>query len=694
MSDFNGINQFGSLTVNGQKLAFKDFDKDNNGEISEEEYNALLKEVKLDSVEFSSINTDGNSVISEDELAIYDQKTQMQDIINNMAKTISIDFAGKSSYISELTQELKNLIEEFASSYTGDIANMAKDFELQLPEKYEEIKNNILVSDSDTIKSNVLDEIYTSLIESDDATRTEGSSQNNGLPEEIAKRIAKELEAEADNFIKSYKGNNLAEDLKAHLEEYMNKSDAEKLKEAATIFKEGANSLGALIDNGADLNKLKTLAKDFLLVAIKNGVTVKLGGTNIKTEAAINTVLNKFSDGEELKAAIEDVINNLSTTTLKESLIAEEQTKINEEAEKMFTAIKGDEYQIDTTTIDYSSIDGYFDGSKLTTKGKSNHDNNIRNQARKIIEDSTLKEQMKQQIITMLTANGVSFDKIANIFENIYNSSMLQTLEGVTSHKTNKRWLNKNKKYESDQDIKTIVDNFIKNFNTNISTAIEEFNASKTDMDIIDLDYTAAGKDEDGNPIIDKTTGADISTLYATGKKLTVTGKGADYYYTLAEKMVDNMQSQMLKKAKAMCDANGVEFDNTVFNTMFNNAKLTAINTALSGSGGKSNSLWALAGGGTGVAAGGTVAVGSAIAAGGVSTSSILGVSVAASAIPIVGWIAAGVGVTSAALMAIFGRSETSSCTLDTRKLLDTFSEQFKTNYTAWVDTEKTEKKE
>ena len=37
MSGFSGINQFGSLYVNGQKLTFEDFDKDKNGEISQEE---------------------------------------------------------------------------------------------------------------------------------------------------------------------------------------------------------------------------------------------------------------------------------------------------------------------------------------------------------------------------------------------------------------------------------------------------------------------------------------------------------------------------------------------------------------------------------------------------------------------------------------------------------------------------------
>ena len=92
MSGFNGINQFGSLTVNDQKLKFEDFDIDKNGDVTQKEYNELLKKVELDSVKFSTVDKNQDNVISEDELAIYDQKSQMQDDINNMSKTISLDF--------------------------------------------------------------------------------------------------------------------------------------------------------------------------------------------------------------------------------------------------------------------------------------------------------------------------------------------------------------------------------------------------------------------------------------------------------------------------------------------------------------------------------------------------------------------------------------------------------------------------
>lgn len=315
MSGFSGINQFGSLTTqSGQRLTFKDFDKDGDGKITQEEYDTVMNEMKLDSVELSSVDKNGDKEISEDEFAQWEQKTQMQTAVNDMAGTISKDFAGKTQYLAEVTTALKEYIEEFAASYTGDISGMAEAFKAALPAKYEEIKSNAVSNDPDTVKSNVLDEIYTDLTAPTVDSREESGES---MPADTAKRIAKELEAEADKFIKAYKGDNLQTDLKAHLEEYMNKSDAEKLKDAADAFNTGANSFGAMIDNGADLKQLKEYAKEFLLAALDKGVTVKLGGTTIKTEAAITTALKKFSDGDELKAAMEEVIAGLNTETLK-----------------------------------------------------------------------------------------------------------------------------------------------------------------------------------------------------------------------------------------------------------------------------------------------------------------------------------------------------------------------------------------
>lgn len=686
MSGFSGINQFGSLTTqSGQRLTFKDFDKDGDGKITQEEYDTVMNEMKLDSVELSSVDKNGDKEISEDEFAQWEQKTQMQTAVNDMAGTISKDFAGKTQYLAEVTTALKEYIEEFAASYTGDISGMAEAFKAALPAKYEEIKSNAVSNDPDTVKSNVLDEIYTDLT----ATKGEGRTEaGESMPAATAKRIAKELEAEADKFIKGYNGENLQTDLKAHLEEYMNKSDAEKLKDAADAFNTGANSFGAMIDNGADLKQLKEYAKEFLLAALDKGVTVKLGGTTIKTEAAITTALKKFSDGDELKAAMEEVIAGLNTETLKNTLIKEEEIKAQEAADKAFTDIKGDAYKVDASLIDYSSIDGYFNNGEIYERGKGWGGSRDKAYAKgqEVLNNSNLKSQMKAQIESMLEAKGIPFEKIETVFENIYNQSVADTLnaEGMITGRGARGLSKKGKAYIN---IKNMVDSFVNTFNTNIAKAIDEMNASDKDMDTIDLDYTQAGKDENGNPITQD--GVDISTLYASGKTLTTKKKGEDYYVSLAEKMIDNMKSQLLKKAKAMCDANGVTFDNKVFDTMFNNAKSIAINKGVTGVNAE----------GASVSFGGIAAGTGAGVAGGVAHAAITVAAAKAGGLagsfggPAGIAIGAGIGAIVGGIASLFGSGNHSSCTLDTKTLLDTLTNEFKTNYTAWVEAEAAEAK-
>lgn len=572
MSGFSGINQFGSLTTqSGQRLTFKDFDKDGDGKITQEEYDTVMNEMKLDSVELSSVDKNGDKEISEDEFAQWEQKTQMQTAVNDMAGTISKDFAGKTQYLAEVTTALKEYIEEFAASYTGDISGMAEAFKAALPAKYEEIKSNAVSNDPDTVKSNVLDEIYTDLT----ATKGEGRTEaGESMPAATAKRIAKELEAEADKFIKAYKGENLQTDLKAHLEEYMNKSDAEKLKDAADAFNTGANSFGAMIDNGADLKQLKEYAKEFLLAALDKGVTVKLGGTTIKTEAAITTALKKFSDGDELKAAMEEVIAGLNTETLKNTLIKEEEIKAQEAADKAFTDIKGDAYKVDASLIDYSSIDGYFNNGEIYERGKGWGGSRDKAYAKgqEVLNNSNLKSQMKAQIESMLEAKGIPFEKIETVFENIYNQSVADTLnaKGMITGRGARGLSKKGKAYIN---IKNMVDSFVNTFNTNIAKAIDEMNGSNKDMDLWDIDYTQTVTDDDGN--------VDQELLEAMQDGSSISGEYAFVYELKAEKMIDKLQSTMLMKAKAMCDANGIEFDLTVFNTMFNNAKSSAVASSI-----------------------------------------------------------------------------------------------------------------
>lgn len=627
MSGFSGINQFGSLTTqNGTRIDYKylleKYDADGNGEISKDEFNTAIKEEKLDKVELSKVNTNDDDTIDENEMAVYEQKYKMQEAVNEMSAQITKDFSGsvKSQYISQVTTTLTDYITEFAEKYAKeheDVSDMTEAFTKELPTKYTQIKKNVLANEPSSFKSQVLDDIVNNLQVAGN-TKAEGAET---LSDTALMKIAKSLETEANKYIKAAPKCSESE-LKAHLEVFLNQTDAEKMKSAADTFKANAGSFGIYID-GDELTQLKEYAKDFLTEAVNNGVTVKLGSRNIATTNAITTVLKSYTDGATLKADIEAAISGLSTISKKEAQIAQDKTEQAETTEKKFTNIKGSAYQINAGLIDYSKVDDrYFNNGEIYQRGKgwSGSKDKAYNEGFEILTSDNLKSQYKAQIESMLKKQGIPFDKIETVFENVYNQSAQDVLnsDGMITGRGARGWSSKGKAYIN---VKTMLDNFATTFNTNITKAVDEMNKSSKDFDTIDIDYSQAGKDEDGNAIKDETTGADLSTLYASGKTITTKKHGADYYVSIAEKMVDRMKSQMLTKAKAMCSANGVEFDESAFQSMFNNAEKISVNTAITGQ----------------------------------------------------------------SILLPFIYTESS---LNTKTLLDTFAENFKQNYSTWVETE------
>ena len=227
MSGFNGINNFGSLTTaSGQKLTFEDFDVNSDGKVTKEEYDQVLKEMNLDTVDLSTNDKNKDNVLSENEFATWEQKIAMQDAVNAMAGQIAQDFAGNASGLTSIASAVKDYIETFSANYKGDAANMAEAFKEILPQQYETLKNNITSGSPDTIKSRVIEDMYNEIVGGSDSTR--GKEGANDIPDAAAKAIGKALDTEATKFVKSYKGNNLEVDLKAHLEAFLNQSDADK----------------------------------------------------------------------------------------------------------------------------------------------------------------------------------------------------------------------------------------------------------------------------------------------------------------------------------------------------------------------------------------------------------------------------------------------------------------------------------
>lgn len=706
MSGFSGINQFGSLTTqNGTRVDYKylleKYDADGNGEISKDEFNTAIKEEKLDKVELSSVNTNGDDTIDENEMGVYEQKYKMQEAVNAMSAQITKDFSGnvKSKYIAQVTLELTNYITEYANNYQDEVSGMAEAFAKELPTKYTQIKKNILANEPSSFKSQVLDEIVNNL-QTGVTTKAEGAET---ISDTTLIKIGKLLETEANKYIKANPKCTESE-LKAHLEAFINQTDVEKMKSAADIYKANANSFGPIVDND-ELVDLKEYAKDFLTEAVNNGVTVKLGNRNIATTNAITTALKSYTDGNILRKDMETAIAGLSTVSKKETIIAQDKIEQAEAAEKNFTNIKGSAYQINAGLLNYSKIDSrYFNGGEIYQRGKgwSGSRDKAYDEGYNILTSDNMKSQIKSQIETMLKEQGISFDKIENIFENVYNQSAQEVLnsDGMITGRGARGCSSKGKAYIN---VKTMIDNFVTTFNTNITKAVDEMNKSSKDMDTIDIDYSQAGRDENGNAIKDETTREDLSTLYATGKTITTRKHGADYYVSIAEKMVDRMKSQMLKKARAMCSANGVEFDEKAFQSMFDNAKLIAVNAAVTGMDSDGKSFGGVAGtagkstgivGGSALAAGAGVVMadaiaGSATVGAGISLgASSIAAGAAVSAVPVAGWVAGGAIVVGSILSSVIGSGHHSESTLNTRTLLDTFAENFKQNYSNWVETE------
>ena len=586
MSGFSGINQFGSLTTsNGTKIDYKylveKYDADGNGEISKDEFNTALKEEKLDKIDIAKINTNGDETIDEDEMAIYEQKYKMQEAVNAKSKEITRDFIGsKSQYIAQVTLELTNYITEFVDSYQGEVSKMAEEFTAKLPTKYAQIKADVLKNDPSSIKSNVLEEV---LADIKTATETRAGET---ISDTAQSKIAKALDNEATKYMKANPKCS-AEELKAHLEEFMNKSDAEKLADVATDYRANAASLG-WVDSG-ELSALKEFAKDFLTQAVNQGVIVKLGGKNIATTNAITSALKGYSDGETLKKDMETAIANLSTVKKKDAIIAQDKADQAAAVEKNFANIKGEAYKVNAGSIDYSKIDSrYYNGGEIYQRGKgwSGSRDKAYDEGYSVLTSDNMKSQIKSQIETMLKEQGIAFDKIATVFENVYNQTAQDVLnsDGMITGRGARGMSSKGKAHI---DVKTMVDNFITTFNTNIAKAIDEMNSSNKDMDIIDLDYSQAGKDENGKEMEVLNSDKTVEELYNSNTNASVTGGMALVYTQLyekqAEKIINNMQKQMLNKAKAMCEANGIEFKNDEFTAMFNNAKSIAVNAGITG---------------------------------------------------------------------------------------------------------------
>lgn len=283
--------------------------------------------------------------------------------------------------------------------------------------------------------------------------------------------------------------------------------------------------------------------------------------------------------------------------------------------------------------LDYSAIEGYNESKTYSKKGKGK--DYYKDTARKLIEDN-LKSQLKEKLQAEVTARGASFSDFENVFENVFTLSLEESVNACVTGRNGSLF----RKSKSEFNVRTLVDNFVGTFNSKISTEIAKLNSSKTDFDLMDIDYSVVTKNEDG------TENEELAKALQTGSTLTAKKKGKDYYKAQAEQMVESLRQQMFAKAQAMCEANGIELDVVKFESIFDENKESAVSTSMDGQTGVSG--WNSAG-----------TWGKALC-----------------------WTAIGWGI-----FAFGGRS--SKAVFNPQSLIEAFTTGFKTNFTNWVNEEK-----
>lgn len=140
---------FGFLTfINGQSVNLSEWDKNGDGKLEQDELKALLAKYQLDSVEFSTIDRNGDKEVTDAELTFWAKEILLEDALNKLITTrISVEIIGENAqYQKSIIEELRDFTDEYIKSAEAeDIYKLTEQFVVDLDKKYEEIKENFSV---------------------------------------------------------------------------------------------------------------------------------------------------------------------------------------------------------------------------------------------------------------------------------------------------------------------------------------------------------------------------------------------------------------------------------------------------------------------------------------------------------------------------------------------------------------------
>ena len=561
--------RFGNLTTQyGQKANFDDLDRNGDGIISKREYYAALREYDFDSVDIRSTSARNNGrAFSHEDYQIMEQKMKMEESLQSYLQRITWEFTGSNSqYAYDMNAALWEYLDTFALEYEAEnesVSNMAQAFSVELPSKYAQLKNLIINQEYySNLKSRVLDRVVGSSVnEAMYSFWYKAPEITNGVEGAMyADGLGTMLEAEADAFIANYRGYSLEYELENHLRSFMNSTDTQLLQNDIYQYQRDVYQLGPYVDR-SELENLQDAAKRLLFSALEKGIEVPFGCDSKDT---VSSMIDGFSNPLALKAMMQDFINTLSGTTVKEKALDNAKSGMTE-------MLIGDLWStggpVNPSEIYYGDIPfinnwGYSTHSASGRDGETSADK-MENNLTDILNSSSLKYQIKQQVMGNLLQYGIPADKIENIFENMYTASVIQTVESGAAYGTRGRW-----GYNTSfTDVSSVVSMFIENFNVNIMAALGEAGSSWRDMDMVDVDYRQGLEYSSyGRDVIDAMeNNDDVDATTRNGAKRN------------AENLIENLRGQMQQKAQELCSANGVSFRSSQFNSIFKQAKKAAV---------------------------------------------------------------------------------------------------------------------
>ena len=349
MSGMNNVS-FGALTAKTGRINFENFDLDKNGVITQEELEVLLGKEVFDVLDLSTIDKDADKKVTKEEYELWEQENAMLEQLSIFKAQAARDLVGQDmedikSFVEKLTEYEKTFIEKYTQVHNG-VSGMAQEFIKELPKKYNEMKKDALMNNKTVLTSRVIQDVIDNFIEID---RKNGGTFLNmidkkaeSLSENAKRLLTKELSREAEKFIKKYEGDNLEADLTEYLKTYLAQSDKEKLADAIGIWEKGKQELEELPEEVRFL-KIKAKAKNLLLTALENDISIKIGEIFVRSEAAIPAALGQFKDTDTLIWAFDKAMNELSSKTRTQEIREKDEERKAQAIEEAYEAMRKQE---------------------------------------------------------------------------------------------------------------------------------------------------------------------------------------------------------------------------------------------------------------------------------------------------------------------------------------------------------------